>query len=307
MADCPDSAINPEKATELLLNTEDISFLRHHSIMPRTDKEKSEEISDIDETKRLEHRLRTVERRDRMLRKRRTEERMVLEEVFDRSTLMIIYELMNKGEIEDIFGVAKAGKESRLYWGKAPNGEEIAIKIYLTTSAEFKKGMLPYIMGDPRFKKVKRDTRSLVYAWALKEFRNLSSAHEAGVRVPRPIAVKKNVLLMEFIGKDGIGAPLMKEAELSNPKQILRRLLADLKKLFTKAKLIHGDLSEYNVMIWEGKPVIFDLSQTVPLEHPNAESLLKRDLENLHRFFKKQGVSVPSADEMFRGIVGARA
>ena len=275
--------------------------------MPETHKRKSGKKVDLDSTKQLERRLRIVERRDRMLRKHRSEERMVLEEVFDRSTLMTIYELMNKGEIGDIFGAVKAGKESRLYWGKTPNEEEIAIKIYLTTSAEFKKGMLPYIMGDPRFKNIKRDTRSLVYAWALKEFKNLSSAYEAGVRVPRPIAVKKNVLLMEFIGKDGMSAPLMKEAELGDPKQIFRRLLADLKKLFRKAKLVHGDLSEYNVMVWDGKPVIFDLSQTVPLEHPNAELLLKRDLKNLHRFFTKQGVSVPSADEILRGIVGAGA
>ncbi|MCW4025999.1 MAG: serine protein kinase RIO [Candidatus Bathyarchaeota archaeon] len=275
--------------------------------MPETHKRKSGKKVDLDTTKQMERRLRIVERRDRMLRKHRSEERMVLEEVFDRSTLMTIYELMNKGEIGDIFGAVKAGKESRLYLGKTPNEEEIAIKIYLTTSAEFKRGMLPYIMGDPRFKKIKRDTRSLVYAWALKEFKNLSSAYGAGVRVPRPIAVKKNVLLMEFIGKDGMSAPLMKEAELGDPKQIFRRLLADLKKLFRKAKLVHGDLSEYNVMVWDGKPVIFDLSQTVPLKHPNAELLLKRDLKNLHRFFTKQGVSVPSADEMFRGIVGAGA
>lgn len=275
--------------------------------MPETHKRKSGKKIDLDTTKQMERRLRIVERRDRMLRKHRSEERMVLEEVFDRSTLMTIYEFMNKGEIGDIFGAVKAGKESRLYWGKTPNEEEIAIKIYLTTSAEFKRGMLPYITGDPRFKKVKRDTRSLVYAWALKEFKNLSSAYGAGVRVPRPIAVKKNVLLMEFIGKDGMSAPLMKEAELGDPKQIFRRLLADLKKLFRKAKLVHGDLSEYNVMVWDGKPVIFDLSQTVPLKHPNAELLLKRDLKNLHRFFTKQGVSIPSAEEMFRGIVGAGA
>lgn len=275
--------------------------------MPETHKRKSGKKVDLDTTKQMERRLRIVERRDRMLRRHRSEERMVLEEVFDRSTLMTIYELMNKGEIGDIFGAVKAGKESKLFWGKTPNEEEIAIKIYLTTSAEFKRGMLPYIMGDPRFKKIKRDTRSLVYAWALKEFKNLSSAYGAGVRVPRPIAVKKNVLLMEFIGKDGMSAPLMKEAELGDPKQIFRRLLADLKKLFRKAKLVHGDLSEYNVMVWDGKPVIFDLSQTVPLEHPNAELLLKRDLKNLHRFFMKQGVSVPSAEEMFRGIVGAGA
>ncbi|MFQ6095527.1 MAG: serine protein kinase RIO [Candidatus Bathyarchaeia archaeon] len=258
-------------------------------------------------TKRVEHKLRIVERRDRMLRKDRSLERSVLEEVFDRSTLMTVYELMNKGEIEEIFGAAKAGKESRVYWGTNPNGDEIAIKIYLTVSAEFKRGMLPYIMGDPRFKNIKRDTRSMVYAWAQKEFRNLMAAYGAGVRVPKPIAVRNNVLIMEFIGKDGISAPLMKEAKLRSSKKVFKRLLADVEKLYREAKLVHGDLSEYNVMMWKGEPVIFDLSQAVPLEHPNAEQLLLRDLENLHRFFNKLGLSVPSAEEMFRGIVGERA
>ena len=83
-------------------------------------------------------------------------------------------------------------------------------------------------------------------------------------------------------------------------------LLADVEKLYKKAKLVHGDLSEYNVMIWEGEPVIFDLSQAVPLEHPNAEQYLLRDLQNLHRFFKRLGVSVPSAEEMFRRVIGGR-
>jgi len=254
--------------------------------------------------KHLERRLRLVETRDRMLRKDRSEERAAFEEVFDRSTLMTVYELMNMGEIEDIYGVVKAGKESRIYWGKAPNGEELAIKIYLTVSAEFRKGMLPYIVGDPRFKDVKRDSRSLVYTWAQKELKNLQAAYEASVRVPKPVTVKNNILLMEFIGEKGISAPLMKEVELKNPKQIFRKLLTSVKKLYEGAKLVHGDLSEYNVMIWKGEPVIFDLSQSVALEHPNAKQFLLRDLENLHRHFKKLGVTVPSVEEMVRRATG---
>jgi len=255
---------------------------------------------------RLEHRLRAVERRDRMLRKDRSEERAVFEEVFDRSTLMTIYELMNKREIEDIYGVVKAGKESRIYWGKTSNGEDLAIKIYLTVSAEFRRGMLQYIVGDPRFKGVKRDSRSLVYTWAQKEFKNLLSAYETGVRVPKPFTVKNNVLLMEFIGEDGISAPLMKEAKLKDPKQVFQKLLTYVKRLYKEAKLVHGDLSEYNVMMWKGEPVIFDLSQSVLLEHPNANQFLLRDLENLHRYFKKLGIDVPSVEDMFRRVTGER-
>jgi RIO kinase 1 len=113
--------------------------------------------------KKLEHRLRIVEKRDKILIKDFSSERAVMEEVFDRSTLMTIYKFLNKRVIDEIYGVVKAGKEARIYWGKDPNEKELAIKIYLTTSADFKKGMLPYIEGDHRFAHVHRDTRSLVY------------------------------------------------------------------------------------------------------------------------------------------------
>jgi len=141
---------------------------------------------------------------ERLMKEKRSEDYAVFEEVFDRSTLMIIYGLLNKGTIDEIYGVVKAGKEARIYWGRDSDGNELAIKIYLTISADFKKGMLPYIEGDPRFAHVRRDTRSLIYVWAQKEFKNLQRAHEAGIRVPRPIEVKKNVLLMTSSGRMGL-------------------------------------------------------------------------------------------------------
>lgn len=241
------------------------------------------------------------------MKEKRSEDYEVLEEVFDRSTLMTIYDFMNKGIIDEIHGVVKAGKEARVYWGKDPDGNELAIKIYLTISAEFKKGMLPYIEGDPRFAHVRRDTRSLVYAWAQKEFKNLQRAHEAGVKVPKPIAVDNNVLIMEFIGKNGVSAPLMKDVPPKNPRRVYRQLLTYLKKLYQKAGLVHADLSEYNIMIWKDKPVLFDVSQTVPLEHPMADQFLRRDLENLHRYFKKLNVDVLSVEEMHERVTGGKS
>jgi RIO kinase 1 len=255
-------------------------------------------------TKKLEHRLKVVEKRDRMLIKDFSSERAVLEEVFDRSTLMVIYDFLNKGVIDEIHGVVKAGKESRVYWGKDKQGNELAVKIYLAVSAEFRKGMLKYIEGDPRFKSVRRDTRSLVFAWAQKEFRNLEQATVAKVRVPKPIAVKKNVLIMEFIGKNGVSAPSMKEQLPKNPEKIYKTLLTYLKRLYCKAELVHGDLSEYNVMIWKGRPIIFDVSQAVPLSHPLADFLLHRDLTNMNRFFSKLGVKVPSIEECYKRVTG---
>ncbi|MEM2102165.1 MAG: serine protein kinase RIO [Candidatus Bathyarchaeia archaeon] len=236
------------------------------------------------------------------MKEKRSEEYEVLEEVFDRSTLMTIYDFMNKGVIGEIAGVVKAGKEARIYWGKAPDGKELAIKIYLTISSEFKKGKLVYIEGDPRFKNVKHDTRSLVFAWALKEYKNLELATRAGVKVPRPVAVKNNVLIMQFIGRNGDQAPVLKEMSPKNPEKFYEQLLESIQKLYQKANLVHGDISEYNVMIWQNKPVLFDIAQAVPLEHPMADTFLRRDITNLTRYFRKLGVAVLTEEEAYRRI-----
>ena len=243
---------------------------------------------------------------ERLMRNKRSEDYQVIEEVFDRSTLMTIYGFMNKGTIDEIHGVVSAGKEARVYWGKDTQGKELAIKIYLTTSADFKKGMIPYIEGDPRFSHVRRDTRSLIYTWAQKEFKNLRRAQEAKVNVPEPLAVQKNVLIMEFVGKDGVRAPLLKETALNDPKKVFRLLLTYLKRLYQKADLVHADLSEYNIMIWKGRPVIFDVAQSVLTKHPMADRFLRRDLENLHKYFKKKDSDIYSVDEMYERVTGGR-
>ncbi len=258
---------------------------------------------------RVEGKLKRREKRyetERLMRTKRSEEYEVLEEVFDRSTLMTIYDFLNKGTIDQIFGAVKAGKESKLYWGKDKDGTPLAIKIFLTVSAEFKRGgMVPYIEGDPRFAHLKRDTRSLVYAWAQKEFKNLQQATSAGVRVPKPVDVNHNVLIMEFIGEDGVCAPLLREIELKNPQRMYSQIIVNVKRLYQKARLVHGDLSEYNIMIWKNKPVLFDVSQAVLLEHPMASQLLDRDIENLNRYFKRLGFEVPTTEETRRRIVGS--
>jgi RIO kinase 1 len=257
--------------------------------------------------KKVEKRLGKKERKyevEQLMKEKRSEEYEVLEEVFDRSTLMVIYDFLNKGAIGEIHGVVKAGKESRVYWGKDGQGKELAIKIYLVVSAEFRKGILKYIEGDHRFKGVKHDTRSLMFAWALKEFKNLEQAARAKVRVPKPIAVKNNVLLMEFIGENGDRAPSMKELPPKNPAKVYEILLTYLERLHKKAELVHGDLSEYNIMILRGHPVLFDMAQAVPVSHPMAESFLRRDLANINKFFSRLGVEVPSVEECYRRVTG---
>ncbi|MEM1564323.1 MAG: RIO1 family regulatory kinase/ATPase, partial [Candidatus Bathyarchaeia archaeon] len=134
--------------------------------------------------------------------------------------------------------------------------------------------------------------------------KNLEQALAAKVRVPKPIAVRNNVLVMEFIGKNGISAPSMKEQPPKNPERIYRMLITYLKRLYQKAELVHGDLSEYNIMIWRGRPVLFDMSQAVPLSHPMADFLLKRDIANINRFFNRLGVNVLSPNEFYMVVTG---
>jgi len=252
----------------------------------------------------LYNKERTVERRDRMLEHDFSSERATLEEVFDQATRMVIYRFLTEGILNEVHGVVSAGKEARVYWGKNKEGKNLAVKIYLTSSAEFKKGMFKYIEGDYRFKGVKHDTRSLIFAWAQKEFRNLEQATRAGVTVPKPIAVKNNVLVMEFIGENGVSAPSLKEQVPVEPEKTYRMILKHVERLYRKADLVHGDLSEYNVMVWRGMPVLFDMSQSVPTSHPLAKFLLERDLTNLNRFFSRFGVNVLSADEAYRLVTG---
>ncbi len=231
-----------------------------------------------------------------------THERATIEEVFDQSTRMVLYRFLSSGVLNEVNGVVSAGKEARVYWGKTKAGEERAVKIYLTSSAEFKKGMMMYIEGDYRFKNVKRDTRSLISTWAQKEFRNLDAADKAKVRVPRPIAVERNVVIMEFIGKDGVSAPSLKEEPPEDPQKMYKLLLTYMKRLYQKAELIHGDLSEYNLMTWKGKLIMFDMSQSVPTSHPLAQFLLNRDITNVNRFFSRQGVKVISNEEVNKQV-----
>jgi len=253
---------------------------------------------------RLAHTERRVERRDKMLIHDMTKERATVEEVFDQTTRMVVFDLLNSGVLYELNGVVSSGKEARVYWGTNKEGTDLAVKIYLTSSAEFKRGMHKYIEGDPRFKDVKHDTRSLIAVWAQKEFRNLAEAYAAKVRVPKPIAVKSNVVVMEFIGKDGVSAPSLKERQPANPERVYKIIVTYIKRLYQKAKIVHGDLSEYNIMMWKGRPVVFDVSQSVAIQHPLADFMLRRDLANVNRFFSRLDVKVIPVEELHKMVVG---
>jgi RIO kinase 1 len=147
--------------------------------------------------------------------------------------------------------------------------------------------MSPYIIGDPRFSHMSKKKHEIIYLWAKKEFRNLSKAFEAGVRVPKPLACVNNVLILEFIGEKGLASPLLKDVNLANPQKYYDEIIQGMKKLYN-ANLIHADLSEFNILDYKGKPVFIDMGQSVLKEHPNAMNFLKKDLHNINKFFERK-------------------
>ena len=157
------------------------------------------------------------------------------------------------------------------------------MKIMVST-ANFKKRE-PYILGDPRFSHLKKGTKNLVYLWARKEHRNLTQCYRAGIPVPRPLYVTNNVLAMEFIGDGGAPAKSLLTSEVD--ENDYAQAISILDDLYKKAKLVHGDYSEYNIFKTEKGLVVFDLGSGVDLRHPNAKEFLKRDIYNIGRFFNK--------------------
>ena len=256
---------------------------------------------------RLEKEEDALERRyeeQALFKEKNKEEFRVIEEVFDRLTLQGVLKLFNRGVIDELHGVIKAGKEARVYWATSPEGAELAVKIYYTHTAEFRKGMMQYIAGDPRFKRFRRNTRGILYTWNQKEFSNLKLVEEAGVNAPRPIDFYRNILVMTFIGEDGVPAPLLREVDPEDPTAFYSHLLDAMKLMYTGAGLVHGDLSEYNVMVWEERPVIFDVSQAMLTFHPLAETLLTRDIRNVNNYFSRLGIEVHDPEKMEGWIKG---
>ncbi len=208
----------------------------------------------------------------------------VASEVFDKTVLLTLYDLANRGVIDTLEGVVKTGKEANVFRARDSDGASLAVKIYRIATTDFRT-MWRYIEGDHRFEKTKKKRRDIVYAWVSREFKNLERAVSAGVPAPRPIVAKKNILVMDFIGIDDEPCPMMKQVKLEDPEGVYKDILEGIKSLYCNAKMVHGDLSEYNVLMQGNKPILIDFSMGVPRSHLNAEELLRRDIKNLTRFF----------------------
>ena len=221
-------------------------------------------------------------------------------EVFDDSTIMTLYQLRSRHYFDEFEGAVSTGKEANVF--RVRKGRRyLAVKIYRTETSDF-KNMWRYIVGDPRFLGISRKKRSIVFAWAKKEFKNLTICQKVGVRAPKPIVQRDNVLVMEFIGKRGVAAPTADVLPPENADKWYKVLIDYIKRLY-KAGFVHGDISKYNVMNLDEEPVLIDISQGVKLEHPMSDEMLKRDINNVNRWFKSLGVKTMSEKELMEWLV----
>lgn len=229
-----------------------------------------------------------LERRVDALKTNKTgDERQTDGEVFDKKTLLTIYDLMTGGYIDAIHYPISTGKEGNVFYTEDEDREPFALKIFRTSTSTFKR-VTRYIEGDPRFKGVAGNRWKMIYAWVNKEFRNLQRYSEAGIPVPEPVTFEKNCLLMEYIGDENGPAPQLKDYPMDNPTEMYDEVVSFIIDGWQDAHLVHGDLSEYNVLIQNGQPILIDCGQAMTNDFFNAKDLLIRDINNVNRFFKNK-------------------
>lgn len=181
-------------------------------------------------------------------------DRATVEQAIDPRTRMVLFKMLNRGLFAEINGCVSTGKEANVYHASGADGKDLAIKIYKTSILVF-KDRDRYVSGDFRFRNgyCKSNPRKMVTMWAEKEMRNLMRLKAAGINAPTPLQLRMHVLVMEFIGEGGVAAPRLRDAGL--PLPVLRTCYVDLmlvmRKLFQQCRLVHADLSEYNILYFK--------------------------------------------------------
>lgn len=184
--------------------------------------------------------------------------------------------------------------QANVYHALTPDKAHLALKIYKTSILVF-KDRDKYVSGEHRFRRgySRHNPRKMVRLWAEKEMRNLKRLRAAGIRAPEPLEVRENVLVMTFLGDpEGWASPRLKDAVLPDAAAapLYAELLLALRTLFHRCRLVHADLSEYNILYHAEHLYIIDVSQSVEHDHPSAFDFLRNDLKNAEDFFARRGV-----------------
>ncbi|KAE9970183.1 hypothetical protein BLS_005027 [Venturia inaequalis] len=240
-------------------------------------------------------------------------DRATTEQVLDPKTRLLLLQMINRGVISEVNGCISTGKEANVYHAiaypeLAENNPDVsskplhrAIKVYKTSILVF-KDREKYISGDYRFQKgyQKSSNRAMVRLWAEKELRNLKRMHAAGIPCPEPLHLKNHVLVMEFLGKKGNSAPRLKDVVFEGEdvstrwRDVYYQVLGYMRRVYQVCHLVHGDLSEYNMLWMDDKAWYIDVSQSVEHDHPRSLEFLRMDIKNVTDYFKRKGVDALS-------------
>lgn len=230
-------------------------------------------------------------------------DRATIENCLDPKTIQRLEKLINKGDLEHYEGCLSTGKEANVYYGKGFDKKHLAIKIYKTSILVF-KDRERYISGEFRFRHgyCKSNPRKMVAIWAEKEVRNLKRIQLSGIKAPTPYLLKSNLIIMELIGEGSQPAPRLKDADVDDYNRVYLEVVFIMNIMFKKCKLVHSDLSEYNLLYLNKEIYVIDVAQAVEDDHPNALLFLKRDCININNFFYKYGVEVITNRQLFNII-----
>lgn len=211
----------------------------------------------------------------------------IMGNVFDEFTLRTLFKLESQGHFDALESPIALGKEANTFTAVKGDGR-VLVKIYRLENCDFNR-MYEYIREDNRFEGLPNNRRKIVFSWTQREYRNLLLAHEQGIRCPTPYVFLNNVLVMELLEDHGEVAPKLKDKVPEDIERAYKIVMDDVYTLY-QSDLVHGDLSEYNILLCEDIPYIIDLSHGNSTKAYVSHELLSRDLANVCRYFRKYGV-----------------
>lgn len=215
------------------------------------------------------------------------------------------------GLISAVLYEVKSGKEATVFCCRGADSQLpdlVAAKIYRPGDRRSFRRNDIYQAGRVEFAKNTRLRRALqsgssfgraaeLTLWVHHEWTLLTQLFECGIPIPAPIACGEKAILMEFCGTEEAPAPMLAGVEL--PVEIIERVTDELLtmiEVLLDVHCVHGDLSPYNVIWWNERPMLIDVPQAVdPRLNPAAQGLLHRDVANVCAWAAKHGVDRPAA------------
>ena len=194
---------------------------------------------------------------------------------------LALHALVQAGVIDALGKPLGVGKEADVYDALSPDGERLAVKFHRIGRTSFR---------DVKRKRAVEEGAHSLWLFrsrraAERELEGMTRAYAAGVATPRPVRQNRHALVMSVIE----GSLLADAAAIESPRKTLDEIVANIRLAYGVAGIIHGDLSEYNIIMKTDTHILLiDWPQFVASDHPNAEELLQRDLRNVCTFFHRR-------------------